>query len=50
MKRPIAMQRRRSLNNASRRRALLKKVQRKLNMRRQDFQLQIECEELAKAS
>lgn len=50
MKRPNNLQRRRGLNNASRRRTLLKKVQRKLSMRRQDFHLQVECEDLAKAS
>lgn len=41
---------RRGLNNAARRRTLLKKLHRKMQMRRQDFQIQVECAELAKAS
>ncbi|MCC2606298.1 hypothetical protein [Planctobacterium marinum] len=40
---------RRNINCATRRKQLLKKLQRKVNMRRQDFQSQLEMQELATA-
>lgn len=49
MKRNTLAQRR-NMNCATRRKQLLKKLQRKINMRRQDFQSQLEMQELASAS
>ncbi len=50
MKKRNLTARSKALGNATRRRSLLKKLNRKLQMRRQDFQIQLECEQLAKAS
>lgn len=49
MKKRLSLTRKRNLNNSSRRKQLMKKVQRKVNMRRQDFQLQLEMTELLNA-
>ncbi|UAA39448.1 hypothetical protein KIH87_03570 [Paraneptunicella aestuarii] len=50
MKKRNLMTKRRSLCNTSRRRQLLKQIHRKLQMRRQIFQHQIEGAEWAEAS
>ena len=50
MRKRNLMNKRRAFNNASRRRKLLKQIQRKLQLRRQIFQNQIEGAEWAEAS
>ena len=42
MRRNVTMMKRNKLNNNTRRKQLLKKLHRKVNMRRQDFQSQLE--------
>ena len=49
MKRRLSLSKRRNLNSGSRRKQLIKKLQRKVNMRRQDFQTQVEMCEMAQA-
>ena len=50
MKRNNSLSKRRSLNSGTRRKQLLKKLHKKISMRRQDFQIQLEVSELARAS
>lgn len=50
MKKRNILNRQRSLNSTTRRRTLLKKLHKKMSMRRQDYQTQVELEEMARAS
>lgn len=49
MKKRLSLTRKRNLNNSSRRKQLIKKLQRKVNMRRQDFQIQLAMTDILSA-
>lgn len=49
MKKRLSLTTKRNLNNSSRRKQLMKKLQRKVNMRRQDYQIQQETMDILNA-